>query len=102
MSLAKTLLGVTFHLRAGDTGCNHSLMRLKDWLSETDTTQIAFAERLRVRRETVIRWCADENIPDMPTILEIERQTDGRVTAEDWADAQRRRSGSDQIEGATA
>ena len=73
-------------------------MRLKEWLSSTDTTQEAFAERLSVRRETVLRWCNDANIPDMPTILEIEEQTRGRVTAADWADAERRRSGGDVAE----
>lgn len=77
-------------------------MRLKDWLTQSDTTQAAFAERLRVRRETVIRWCGDDNIPDMPTILEIEKATDGAVGPNDWADAERRRSGQDTAEAASA
>jgi transcriptional regulator with XRE-family HTH domain len=66
-------------------------MRLKDWLTYNTVTQGAFAARVGVRRETVIRWCADENIPDMPKILEIERVTKGKVTADDWAEAHRRR-----------
>lgn len=66
-------------------------MKLRDWLSLSRMTQNDFAERLGVRRETVVRWCAEEFVPDMPMIVRIDEETAGVVTALDWAAAERRR-----------
>lgn len=61
-------------------------MKLRDWLSRTNTTQEAFAAKMGVRRETVIRWVAGTNVPDMATIVRIERATEQAVRAQDWAE----------------
>lgn len=67
-------------------------MKLRDWLSTTDTTHAAFAERLDVARETVTRWATEAIIPDWPTVLRIEDETKHAVTATDWAAAKRERA----------
>lgn len=67
-------------------------MKLRDWLSTTNTTHAAFAETIGVARETVTRWVGGEVVPDWPLVLRIEDQTKGAVTAMDWAAAARERA----------
>lgn len=67
-------------------------MKLCDWLSTTDTTHAAFAERLGVARETVTRWASGAVIPDWGTLLQIEDATKRAVTAADWAQIVRERA----------
>lgn len=67
-------------------------MKFRDWLSTTDTTHAAFAERLGVARETVTRWATEAIVPDWPMVLKIEDETKRAVTAVDWATAARDRA----------
>lgn len=69
-------------------------MKLRDWLSTTDTTHAALAERLGVARETVARWASPSApiVPEWEMILALEEITKGAVTANDWANAARERA----------
>jgi DNA-binding XRE family transcriptional regulator len=67
-------------------------MKLRDWLSTTDTTHAVFAERLGVARETVSRWASEAIVPDWKMVIEIEDATLQAVTASDWATAKRERA----------
>lgn len=67
-------------------------MKLADWLSTTNTTHAAFAEKLGVARETVTRWATGAIVPDWKTVIAIEDETKSAVTASDWAIAHRERA----------
>lgn len=53
-------------------------MDLKTWLSETNTSQSALAEPLRVTQSAVSQWLASR-VP-AERVLDVERATGGAVT----------------------
>lgn len=65
--------------------CVHAaLMTLAEYLSETDTTLVAFAEQLGVAHTTVMRWRDGTVEPTLDRIRDIHRVTGGRVTVADF------------------
>ena len=56
---------------------------LADYLSETGTTQVAFAEKIERTHATVSRIAAGKQSPDPDTLNRIVKESDGAVTRAD-------------------
>lgn len=59
-------------------------MKLADYLVQQELTPAAFAERLGKPPSTVTRWLRGERKPDLDSVVEIERETQGVVAAKDF------------------
>lgn len=64
---------------------------LADYLRRHKLTQVEFADRLGVHKNTVYRWLIGERRPDWETIRAIVRETDGAVTADSFLPPSRAR-----------
>jgi predicted transcriptional regulator len=59
-------------------------MELKDYLSQTETTQEAFAKKVQLPQSVISRLSRGLTMPAWHTVATIHMATGGRVTAEDW------------------
>jgi transcriptional regulator with XRE-family HTH domain len=58
-------------------------MTLREYLEANDITQGAFAKKLRMSRDIVVRWLRGECYPRPHTARKIVRLTDNQVTLVD-------------------
>lgn len=56
-------------------------MTLRTWIAETGTTIRDVADRLNVTIQSVYGWMSGTQNPSFVKLVEIERLTDGAVTA---------------------
>ncbi len=56
-------------------------MTLREWMNDTKTEPAALAARLGVHWVTVYKWARGSARPSFDKLAEIERVTDGKVTA---------------------
>ncbi|OSQ38989.1 hypothetical protein TMES_09845 [Thalassospira mesophila] len=61
-------------------------MKLEQWLSNTQTSRSAFAERIGVSKSVVTKWCSGEVLPRTVPLLAIYRVTAGQVSPNDFYD----------------
>lgn len=61
-------------------------MKLATYLESEKLTDAAFARSIGVERQAVGRYKAGERFPEKPILLRIYEVTDGKVTANDFAD----------------
>lgn len=61
-------------------------MRLSEYLKKNVLTQSAFAEKIGRSIASVSRLANGRQKPDLDTLLAIERETDGKVRACDFAE----------------
>lgn len=59
-------------------------MRLADWLKETKTRRYVFAERIGVTPQMITVYCDGSTWPPRDKMEAIARETDGKVTANDF------------------
>ena len=59
-------------------------MKLTQYLVQNEISQKKLAELLQVSQPTVHKWLNDKAIPSGRRIVEIERLTDGKVSAKDF------------------
>jgi DNA-binding transcriptional regulator YdaS (Cro superfamily) len=59
-------------------------MTLTEYLSTNNLTQSAFAERIGVSSEAVNQWVKGKRFPRPESIMDIERETGGKVRVADW------------------
>jgi len=59
-------------------------MTLSEFLETTNSTDAAFAAAVGVERTTVLRWRLGTTIPDRDSMAAIIRETEGRVTPNDF------------------
>lgn len=57
---------------------------LFQYLSDTGTTQQAFAERLNTSQANVSRWVAGKSVPQRAMMARIAEATDGAVPIMAW------------------
>lgn len=62
-------------------------MKLDQYLSQNQITDVAFAAKIGVASTTVMRWRRGLVRPDWSTIPKIGEATNGAVTANDFAAA---------------
>lgn len=60
------------------------VMKLKQYLETTKTSQAALAEALNLSQAAISRYVRGDRFPDRETILKIERATKGKVKPRDW------------------
>jgi len=60
------------------------IMQLKEWLVTNDITLSQFALRIGSSRGAVMKWVSGERFPRTRMLIEIERATNGEVTAIDF------------------
>jgi len=59
-------------------------MKLADWLQTTNTRRYVFAERVGVSSSVVTDYCKGRYCPRPEVMRAIFRETDGKVTANDF------------------
>jgi transcriptional regulator with XRE-family HTH domain len=59
-------------------------MKLADWLRETGSTQTEFARRIGVTQGYVTQLCSGMAWPGRAVAEAIQRETGGKVTANDF------------------
>tara|TARA_A100001037_G_C15044609_1_gene587147 strand:+ start:50 stop:244 length:195 start_codon:yes stop_codon:yes gene_type:complete len=59
-------------------------MKLIQYLVQNEISQKKLAELLQVSQPTIHKWLNDKAIPSGRRIVEIERLTDGKVSAKDF------------------
>ena len=59
-------------------------MKLADWLEETRTRRSAFAKRIGVYPSVISDYCNGRYCPRPKIARAISRETDGRVTPNDF------------------
>lgn len=59
-------------------------MTLSEYLTQKELTQSAFAASINVSSEAVNQWLKGKRFPRPESIRDIERATDGAVSAADW------------------
>jgi len=62
-------------------------MKLDQYMSENQLTDVALASRLGVASTTVMRWRKRETKPDWGVLPVLAAETGGAVTANDFLDA---------------
>lgn len=62
----------------------HDPMQLKDWLKQNNLTLAQFADRTSFSKGAAMKWVSGERFPRMNALIEIERITNGEVTAIDF------------------
>ncbi|WP_244444549.1 helix-turn-helix domain-containing protein [Nitratireductor basaltis] len=72
-------------------GCNlipvwycRFIMKLKQYLETTGTSQATLADALRISQAAISRYVRGERFPDRNMILKIQRATKGKVKPRDW------------------
>jgi len=63
-------------------------MTLKEYLTEKELSESAFATIIGVKQATVNRYCNGERTPQRRLLKEITRVTGGKVTANDFMGAE--------------
>lgn len=59
-------------------------MKLADWLKATKTRRYVFADRIGVRASMITDYCNGTVWPGRDKMEAIARETDGKVTANDF------------------
>lgn len=59
-------------------------MTLSEWMTANKMTAEALAPRLGVHWATIYKWKGRRSFPRVTQLAEIERLTDGQVTARDF------------------
>jgi 3,4-dihydroxy 2-butanone 4-phosphate synthase / GTP cyclohydrolase II len=62
-------------------------MKLAEWLKATKTRRNAFAERIGVQPSIITDYCENRIWPGRDKMEAIVRETDGKVTANDFLQA---------------
>jgi hypothetical protein len=76
---------------------------MEKWLSQDKThTKKLLADRLRVSPAAIHQWAKGYTTPLWPVREDIERETDGVVTCEDWGPTNDRRKPIDGADGKSA
>lgn len=63
-------------------------MKLETYLSERDMKPSAFAAEIGVAPSTITRILRGERSPGLDLVMRILRATDGKVSVEDWYNAE--------------
>ncbi|MBN7759475.1 helix-turn-helix transcriptional regulator [Nitratireductor aquimarinus] len=63
-------------------------MKLETYLSERDMKPSAFAVEIGVAPSTITRILRGERSPGLDLVMRILRATDGKVSVEDWYNAE--------------
>lgn len=64
-------------------------------LKPKDVEWKEFAEQLQIHRTMLWRFVSGDRKPDLETALKIQRLTGGKVPADGWSAASRKRTGTD-------
>jgi len=65
----------------------HSVrMKLSEYMAIEGLTDLALAAKVKRDRSNVLRWRKGETRPDFVALLELEKITEGKVTARDFAE----------------
>lgn len=63
-------------------------MRLAEFMEEVGWTDVTLAELVKRDRSNVFRWRLGKTRPDFDALVAIEKLSEGKVTARDFADAE--------------
>lgn len=61
------------------------MKKLREYLTRVHVPQQRFAEQIGRTQGSVSRWCAGRVVPDLDTLLKIERITNGEVPVSSWS-----------------